>query len=162
MLLSNSRLLTSAKLIPCVKSRSMRSLSRSWSRNRRSTTCKFPPNVNPRSIQRKAVKKFTRQTQRETKVLYNKTRTHDVAYKVANDIKKQLSDHRERTDKIVKSLETRHRIQIKQFVAAGDRRVSDTRALLVIQCKGISEEQTSSATKECNSKIGHFQVRPSP
>jgi hypothetical protein len=34
----------------------------------------------------------------------------------------------------------------------------DTRALLDIQCKGLSDEQKSSATKECNSKIGHYQA----
>jgi hypothetical protein len=89
----------------------------------------------------------------------NKTHVQDAAYKVTADVKRQLSDNRERTNMLVNSHEVRHRIQIKQFNAAGARRVLDTKALLEIQCKGLSDEQRSSATNECNSKIAHYQVR---
>jgi hypothetical protein len=109
-------------------------------------------------IQRKAVKKFTRNAQREVKDLYNKTHVQDAAYKVTIDIKRQLSDQKERTTKLANSIENRHRIQVKQFIKAGERRAKDTKALLEIQCKGLSDEQKNSATKECNSKIGHYQV----
>lgn len=55
-------------------------------------------------------------------------------------------------------IEARHLVQIKQFASAEERRIADTRALLEIQCKGLSEEQKASAVKECNSKIGHRQT----
>jgi hypothetical protein len=93
------------------------------------------------------------------KDLYNKTHFQDAAFKMTADVKRDSNNQRERTAKLVSSLEIRHAMQIKQFQAAGERRVVDTRALLEIQIKGLSIEQKNTATKECNSKIGHFQVR---
>jgi hypothetical protein len=92
------------------------------------------------------------------KNMHNKTHEQDVAFKATNDVKKQLSDHRERTCLLVNSIERRHQKQIAQFDAAGERKVLDTRALLEIKCKGLSDEQRRSETKECDSKIGHFKV----
>jgi hypothetical protein len=112
----------------------------------------------PCSVQRKSVKKTTRLSQREFKVLNNKTHEQDAAFKLTVDVKRAFNHQRERTGKLVASIEVTHAIQIKQFNAAGVRRVDDTRKLLEIQCKGLSEEQKSAASKECNSKIGHFQV----
>lgn len=90
--------------------------------------------------------------------MHGKTHAQDAIYRVNSDVKKQLSDHRQRTELLANHIEARHQVQIKQFVAAEERRVSDTRALLEIQCKNLSEEQKSSATKECNSKISHQQA----
>jgi hypothetical protein len=92
------------------------------------------------------------------KNMHNRTHEQDVAYKATTDVKKQLNDNRDRTCLLVSSIELRHQKQIVQFNAAGVRKVSDTRALLDIQCKGLSDEQQSSAAKECESKIGHFQA----
>jgi hypothetical protein len=94
------------------------------------------------------------------KNMYSKTHEQDVAFRATKYVKKQLADHREQTCLLVKSIERRHQKQIAQFDAAGERKVLDTRALLVIRCKGLSDEQQSSATKECDSKIGHFQAFP--
>jgi hypothetical protein len=90
--------------------------------------------------------------------LHSKTHDQEAAYKATSDVKKQLSDHRERTSMLMTSIENRHQVQIRQFSAAEERRVFDTKALLEIQCKGLSDEQRSSATKECNSKLGHYQA----
>ena len=88
----------------------------------------------------------------------SKTHEQDVAFNATMDVKKQLSDHRERTAKLVDSVERRHAAQIRQFNAAGERRVLDTRALLEIQCKGLSDELRNSASKECESMIENHQV----
>lgn len=56
---------------------------------------------------------------------------------------------------LIGHIEARHLVQIKQFSAAEDRRVADTKALLEIQCKNLSEDQKSAIVKECNSKINH-------
>jgi hypothetical protein len=90
--------------------------------------------------------------------LNEKSHAQKSAFKATSDVKKQLNDNRERTFTLMSSIEARHRIQIKQFNAAGARRVCDMKALLEIQCKGLSDEQRNSATKECNSKLGHYQV----
>ena len=95
------------------------------------------------------------------KDLYNKTHEQDAAYKVTSDVKRQLSDHRQLTETLLSSIEKRHLIQIRQFTDAEERRALDTRALLEIHVKGLSDEQRASAVKECNSKIAHRQVCPS-
>jgi hypothetical protein len=96
--------------------------------------------------------------------LNSKTHVQDIAYKLTFDVKRQLNDQRDRMTKLVASIEQRHRIQIKvcpcltskQFISsAGARKDLDTKALLDIQCKGLSDEQRTSATKECYLKIAH-------
>lgn len=104
---------------------------------------------------RKTAKRFTRQTQRDIKELYLKTHEQEDAYKLTNEVKKTLKDHRERTEMMISHIEARHVVQIKQFTNAEERRVQDTRALLEIQCKNLNEDQRSAIVKECNSKINH-------
>jgi len=104
---------------------------------------------------RKASKKFTRQTQRDIKELYLKTHEQDAAYKITSDVKKTLSDHRERTEMLIGHIEARHVVQIRQFTSAEDRRIKDTRALTELQCKNLSEDQRSAILKEANSKLNH-------
>lgn len=102
---------------------------------------------------RKASKKFTRQTQRDIKELYQKSHEQSVAYKITEEVKQSLAYHRQKTELLISHLEARHLVQIKQFSAAEERRVQDTRALLEIQCKNLSEEKRSAIVKECNTKI---------
>lgn len=82
---------------------------------------------------RKMSKKFTRQTQRDIKELHLKTHDQEEAYKITNDVKKTLADHRERTEMLISHIEARHLVQIKQFTNAEERRTQDTKALLEIQ-----------------------------
>ena len=96
--------------------------------------------------------------QREVKDLNNKTHMQENARIATSDIKRQVKDRRNQTEILIKSIKTRHLIQIRQFTASEERRVVDTKALLEIQCKGLSKEQRSSADKEFNSKIAQRQV----
>jgi hypothetical protein len=122
--------------------------------------CKSTPFYHPSSKKREQDEQIFRETQRMVKNLQNKTQEHGVSIDVAKDSKKLLADQLERTSLIFKFIKCRKQLQITQFIAAGERRVSGIRALLVIRCKGLSEEQQSFAVDECRSKIMHFQAFP--
>jgi hypothetical protein len=113
------------------------------------------------SKKRKSTKRIIRRDQLELKNLNNKTHDQNTAFNATIAIKRQLSEHRERTALLVGSIELRHQVQLNDVAAAGKRRIIDLKLLLEIQCTGLSEEQRSLANKECDSKIGHFLVRSS-
>lgn len=84
-------------------------------------------------IKQSGQQKFQREQQRELKTLFEKTHNQESAYRKTEEVKQALYDHRERSERIVEQMEERHQKQIKQFVAAEERKIADQRILMELE-----------------------------
>jgi hypothetical protein len=104
---------------------------------------------------RKQSKRLQREMQREIKQLHLKIHNQEQAQRTADEVKKMLQAHHERIERLITHTEDRHLKQTKQMTAAQERKISDQRVLMELQCRHLNEEQRSDAMKEFQFRVGH-------
>jgi len=105
--------------------------------------------------ERKEAKRFQRELQRESKLKDSIIHDQDAAHKTAKEVKTILSEHLQRIEQLVSHTEEKHKKQLAQLSDSQDRKISDQRILMELQCRNLAEDEKNDQMKEFHFKINH-------